>query len=37
MASKITTFAAIYIGTYEISMKICELGSEKKIKKVERE
>lgn len=35
MAGRITTFAAIYIGTYEISMKVCELGGEKKIKKVD--
>lgn len=32
---KITTFAAIYIGTYEVSMKICELGGRKKIKKID--
>lgn len=35
MADKITTFAAIYIGTYEISMKISELANRKKIRKID--
>lgn len=35
MADKIITFAAVYIGTYEISMKIFELSSRRKIRKID--
>ena len=31
----ITTFAAIYIGSYEISMKIFELSAKRKIREVD--
>ena len=35
MADRITTYAAIYIGTYEVSIKICELGGRRKLRKLD--
>ena len=32
---RITTFAAIYIGSYEISMKIFELSAKRKIREID--
>ena len=32
---KITTFAAIYIGSYEVSMKVFEISSGRKIRQVD--
>lgn len=32
---KITTFAAIYIGSYEVSMKVFEIRPGKKIRQVD--
>ena len=32
---KITTFAAIYIGSYEVSMKIFEISSSRKIRQID--
>ncbi len=31
----ITTFAAIYIGSYEVSLKIFELSGKKKIREID--
>ncbi len=33
---RITTFAAIYVGSYEVSLKITEISAKRKIREIDR-